>query len=95
MGELFTLTTKGKRMSKVIVGLGYRSIVLDADKAIAIAELMTGAEVYESKWHSKTDTQDSYNSYHIYPVTQDHAFTMQLLTDDAYRMYKLSGKPQD
>ena len=81
-------------MGKVVVGLGYRSIVLDADKAIAIAELMSGAEVYESKWHSKTDTQDSRNTYHIYPMTQDHAFTMQLLTDESYRMYKLAGKPE-
>lgn len=95
MDALFTSMTKGKHMSKVVVSLGYRSIVVDADKAIAIAELMAGAEVYESKWHSKTEIQESYNSYHVYPMTQDHAFTMQLLTDESYRMYKLAGKPQD
>lgn len=84
-------------MSKVVVSLGYRSIVLDADKAIALAELMQNAEAYESKWHSKTDVRESYNSYHIYPMELDGSsfLTMQLLTDDAYRMYKLAGKPTE
>lgn len=84
-------------MSKVVVSLGYKSIVLEASKAVALAELMQDAESYESKWHNKTDTRDSYNSYHIYPLELDSGsfLTMQLLTDDAYRMYKLAGKPQD
>lgn len=83
-------------MAKVVVSLGYKSIVLDADKAIAFAELMQNAEAYESKWHNKTDTRDSYNSYHIYPLEQDGGsfLGMQMITDDAYRMYKLAGKPE-
>lgn len=83
-------------MAKVVVSLGYKSIVLDADKAIALAELMQNAEAYESKWHNKTDTRDSYNSYHIYPLDQDGSsfLGMQMITDDAYRMYKLAGKPE-
>jgi hypothetical protein len=89
--------TKEKGMSKVVVSLGYRSIVLEASKAVALAELLQDAESYEAKWHSKTDTKDSYNSYHIYPLESDGGsfLNMQLITDDAYRMYKLAGKPSE
>jgi hypothetical protein len=80
-------------MSKVVVNLGYRSIVLDADKAIALAELVADAEMYQSKYHSKTDTQDSHNTYHIYPAEPDNGFSMQMLTNESYNMYKLAGKP--
>jgi Tfp pilus assembly protein PilE len=82
-------------MSKVIVNLGYRNVVLDADKAIALAAMLEHAEIYEAKYHSKTDTQESHNTYHIYPMTQDNAFTMQMVTADSYRMYKLAGKPNN
>jgi Tfp pilus assembly protein PilE len=80
-------------MSKVIVNLGYRNIVLDADKAVALAALIEGAEMYEAKYHSKTDTTDSHNTHHIYPMTQEQAFTMQMVTKESYNLYKLAGKP--
>lgn len=82
-------------MSKVVMNLGYRSIVVDADKALAIADLMQDAETYQSKYHSKTDTQDSHNTYHIYPSEPDNGFSMQLITNEAYNMYKLAGKPDN
>lgn len=81
-------------MSKVIVNLGYRSVVLDADKALKLVQMLDGAEMYESKYHSKTDIQDSHHTYHIYPMTQDNAFTMQLITTESYNLYKLAGKPE-
>lgn len=80
-------------MSKVIVNLGYRSVVLDADKAVALAALVADAEMYQSKYHSKTDTQESHNTHHIYPVDPDVGFTMQMLTNESYNLYKLAGKP--
>jgi len=82
-------------MSKVIVNLGYRSIVLDAEKAIAIAELMQDAEMYQSKYHSAENGNSSYNTYHIYPVEPDSGFAMQLITNESYNMYKLAGKPDN
>lgn len=82
-------------MAKAIIELGYRSYVVDVDKAVAFAELVSGAEIYESKWHPKTDDAASFNTYHVYPVTQDHAFNIKLLTDESYRLYKLAGKPED
>ncbi len=80
-------------MSKVIVNLGYRNVVLDADKAVALATLVADAEIYQSKYHSKTDTQESHNTHHIYMSEPDTGFTMQLLTNEAYNLYKLAGKP--
>ena len=82
-------------MSKVIVNLGYRSVVLDADKAVALAALVADAEMYQAKYHSKTDTMDSHNTYHIYPAEPDNGFTMQLLTNESYNLYKLAGKPDN
>lgn len=81
-------------MSKVIMNLGYRSIVVDADKALALVEMLEDTEVYESKYHSAENGKPSYNTHHIYPMTQDHAFSMQLVTNESYQMYKLAGKPE-
>jgi Tfp pilus assembly protein PilE len=92
MAKLFT--SREINMSKVILNLGYRNIVLDADKALAMVAMLDGAEMYESKYHSKTDTQDSHNTHHIYPMTQENAFNIQLVTAESYRMYKLAGKPE-
>jgi hypothetical protein len=45
-------------MSKVIVSLGYRSVVLDADKALALIGMLDDAELYEvqvpqrSRWQA-------------------------------------------
>ena len=81
-------------MSKVIMNLGYRSVVVDADKALAIAAMLENAELYESKYHSAADGKPSYNTHHIYPMTQDHSFTMQLVTNESYNLHKLAGKPE-
>ena len=82
-------------MSKVIINLGYRSVVLDTEKALALVSMLEDAELYESKYHSATDGKSSYNTHHIYPMTQDHSFTMQLVTNESYNLYKLAGKPEE
>ena len=82
-------------MSKVIVNLGYRSIVVDVEKAIAIAELMQDAEMYQSKYHSAENGNPSYNTYHIFPAEPDNGFTMQMITNESYQMYKMAGKPEE
>lgn len=82
-------------MSKVIISLGYRNVVLDTEKAVALMEMLQDAEVYESKYHSAADGKPSYSTHHIYPMTQENAFTMQLVTNESYNMYKLAGKPEE
>lgn len=82
-------------MSKVVINLGYRSVVVDAAKAIAIADMLQDAEMYQSKYHSAENGNSSYSTHHIYPMEPDNGFTMQMLTTESYNMYKLAGKPQD
>lgn len=81
-------------MSKVIVNLGYRNMVLEADKALALVKLMEDAELYQSKYHSGENGKPSFNTHHIFPVEPDNGFTMQLLTNESYNLYKLAGKPE-
>lgn len=80
-------------MSKVILELGYRSYVLDANDAIAMAEMLGRAERYEAKWHSKTEITDSHYTHHVYADNPSDAPTMRIINDDVYNMYKLAGKP--
>ena len=93
MEKLFTY--KEISMSKVILNMGYRQFVLDADKALTLLNMLSGAERYESKYHSATDNQPSHNTYHVYPIAGDEGFTITLLMDDSYKLYKLAGKPND
>jgi hypothetical protein len=83
----------GGDMSKVVIDIGYKSYVLDAQDAVMMANLFGRAEVYKAEWHSKTDTMDSHHTYHIYTEEGVDAPTMRILSDDAYKMYKLAGKP--
>lgn len=92
LGKLFE--SMGDDMSKVIVELGYRSYVLDASDAVALAEMLGKAERYEAKWHSKTETADSRYTYHIYAEAAPDAPSMKILNDATYQMYKLAGKPE-
>lgn len=82
-------------MSKVIVNLGYRSIVLEAEKALAFISIVQDAEMYQSKYHSGETGKPSFNTYHIYPVDADSGFNMQMLTNESYNLYKLAGKPDN
>ena len=81
-------------MSKLIVNLGYRQIVLDADKAIALLDLLDGAERYEAKYHSAVNSTPAFNTHHIYPVDPDTGITLTMLSTESYNMYKLAGRPE-
>ena len=73
---------------KAIVQVGYKTYVMDAEKAIAFLALLDNAEVYESKWESKI------TSHYVYPQDNgDHIRELKLLPDALYRMAKLAGKP--
>jgi len=78
---------------KAIFKVGYTEYVLDTDKAVSIIELLEGAEIYESKYHAKTDTSESYSTYHIYKDSE-RDFNLNIITDERYKMYKLAGKPE-
>ena len=85
--------TKGKRMAKITVQIGYQHFVMDGDKALALLDTLQGAEVYEIKWRSEAEGG---TSYHIYPQdATGRKVEIGYMTDEQYRMYKLAGKPSE
>lgn len=77
----------------IIIDLGYKNVVLSNDKALELAELLQGAEVFEEVYISseKRVNKDDDHTYHVYPIGK--FFTMKLLSDSLYQMAKLAGKP--
>ena len=77
----------------IIVDLGYKKIVLSNDKALELAELLQGAEMFEEVYiqSDKREHKDDDHTYHVYPVKE--FFSMRLMGDSLYQMAKLAGKP--
>lgn len=94
MAKLFTL--RGIKMSKVVIDMGYRSFVMDADVGVKVLDLLSKAELYTEKYHSAKDDNPSYTTFHVYPMDAKHStISMRLLGDEAYKMYKLAGAPEN
>lgn len=81
-------------MAKVVVAMGYKSFILDSKDGIALMDVLAKAEVYEESYHGAVEGQPSYHTYHVYPLDTSSSVTMRLVSDDAYKMYKMAGKPQ-
>ena len=80
-------------MSKAIVRIGYTDYVIDAEKALAIADALADAEVYEDKYHKPEGEVPSYNTYHVYDMDVGRKFDIQVLNNKFYLMCKMAGKP--
>lgn len=80
-------------MTKAIIRIGYREYVVDAKDALTFHEILAKAERYERKYR----TEDAGGSlYYIWEQDEqdgDQSNTIQLLSDNLYRMAKLAGKP--
>jgi len=74
-------------MTKAIISVGYTEYVLELKDAVTIAELLGKAEVYEEKY-----VRDGANTQHIYSNDKTMG-TFKILSEPAYSMYKLAGKP--
>ena len=77
-------------MSKLCVRIGYTNYVMDGEKALALINMLEGAEVYESKWRTEADGG---TTHHIYKQDDDTRFDVSYLSEEKYRLYKVSGKP--
>lgn len=77
----------------IIIDLGYKKIVLSNNKALELAELLQGAEMFEEVYiqSDKRVNKDDDHTYHVYPVKE--FFSMRLISDSLYQMSKLAGKP--
>lgn len=77
-------------MKKAIIQIGYTNYVLDTPKALALLELLTDAEVYETKYHV---VEASY-THHIFQRESSYdTYTLKLITKAQYDMAKLADKP--
>lgn len=78
-------------MSKIVVAIGYRNYVMDTRDAIAVAEALSKAEMYDTKYKSR---EEGGTQVFIWEQgTEDSAITMNIISDSLYRMAKLAGKP--
>jgi len=77
-------------MSKVIISFGYKSYVVDGDKALQIMELLQGAEQYECKYRTAAEGG---STHHVYS-TDLSMLDIKFLPNELYQMYKLAGKPE-
>lgn len=75
---------------KTSVRLGYKDYIMDAEKALVIMEILSKAEIYESKWNSLTKE----TTHYIYEQDNaDFIREMKVLPEALYRIAKLAGKP--
>jgi hypothetical protein len=78
-------------MAKAILSLGYGQYVMDMEQAVAIAEMLAKAELYENKYHREAKN----STHHIYDNENAELGTIKLVSDGFYQMAKLAGKPVD
>ena len=71
----------------IVVNIGYRHMVMNHKDAFLLSEILARAEMYEDKYRGNS----AENTHHVY--TNEEKFTMQVISDDMYRMAKLAGKP--
>lgn len=76
--------------TKCIVSLGWKSFVMDTNKAITLMELLDGCEMYEEVWDSNTKL----TTYHVFPQEELALGSIKLLPSNIYNVAKLAGKPQ-
>ena len=93
--EAWYLTTV-RGINMVIIDLGYRSVVLHAEDAVRVAEILARGETFEEKYRTQAEKDksgiDTDYTYHVYP--QDKPFNMRVMPDSQYQMAKLAGKPE-
>jgi predicted DNA-binding ArsR family transcriptional regulator len=84
---------KIKENEMIVVDLGYKSYVMSNKDAVALAEILEKAELYEAIWIRSEDRNGGPDhTYHIYE--SDQHIGMKLISADLYRMAKLAGKPE-
>lgn len=90
-GEPFMYKTKEDDM--IVVSLGYSNYVLSNKDAVALAEILEKAELYEAIWIPSGERNGGPDhTYHIYE--NDKHVDMKLISADLYRMAKLAGRPE-
>lgn len=75
---------------KAVIEIGYRSYVIDADKALTLLGLLEDAELYQEKY-----IQGGVNTFHVYQNEEPQTTHLKLLPKKLYNLAKLAGKPEE
>ena len=79
-------------MNKATVRVGYTEFVLDTQKALALLELLSEAEIYEEKWRK---SEDGGTTYHVYPQDNvDNVRQLKIVPHAFYQIAKMAGRPE-
>lgn len=79
---------------KAKIQIGYKTWVLDHDKAMQILTLLDEAEVYDSKYQKDMgDGGGAFTTHYVYPQEDIKTHNLELIPDKLYAMWKLAGKP--
>lgn len=84
--------SKTKENDMMVMEFSYVSYALSPKDALAMAEILQRAEKYEKKYRKDEVTGTSDYTYHVWPSPEE--INMKLISDDAYRLAKLAGKPE-
>ena len=84
--------SKQEKAKIVVTFQTYGGFVLDSDKAVAIMELLRGAERYKQKYVGG----DVGSTSHIWQFNGNETLVdFTYLTDAQYALAKVAGKPED
>jgi hypothetical protein len=79
---------------KAKITIGYKTWVLDHDKAMQILTLLDEAECYDSKYQKDMGNgQGAVTTHYVYPNEEIKVHNLELIPDKLYAMWKLAGKP--
>lgn len=76
----------------VVVEIGFRKYVMDTEKAVKVAELLTNAEMYERTYIPEEKRVDSDVEYIHHIWHAEETVQMRVISDHLYRAAKLTGK---
>jgi hypothetical protein len=77
---------------KAMIQIGYKTYVLAPEKAVALAGIISGAEIYTTKWHKDFKEGEQY-THHIYSPDANEKVNIEFVTDEYVAMCRLAGKP--
>ena len=79
----------------IVVEIGYQSLILPREEALALVEILEKSQIYERKYWREEDRKargmTTDYTYHVYP--DEHQYATKIVSDQHYNMAKLAGKP--
>ena len=84
------------KCSKCVVSFRmYDDVVLDTKDAIALADIISRADIYKEKYTPSSAGLDASTSVHLYPMEEKSPISIRVLTKHHYHIAKMAGKPED